>query len=367
MGLVVAIAAGACAGTTAKAPRGGAGGVASASASAGASASASAGWEARAAAYLDGRAIGWLEHPLHVTKIPQNFDCAMTCHTTHPFVVARAALPQGVALERVRGAIEARVAKIADWSSAVPMYGDREKEKTLARWSFGAEAVMNASALALGDRTMGRSPTRATLRAIDLMWSAQRADGAWDWFEFGLEPWEGGGDVGLAFAALAVAALPAEDAAPAKANIERLRGAVGKRLADTAKPLALHHRALLLWASAKWKEVLTDAARASIVRELVERQQPSGGWSLATWGRGKLARDGADADGYATAIAVLALCSTQVEDAAKKRGLTWLRGAQQGDGSWPGRSVNANKEPNDGFMTDAATAYAVLAIARCGG
>jgi len=64
---------------------------------------------------------------------------------------------------------------------------------------------------------------------------------------------------------------------------------------------------------------------------------------------------------------VLALCEGKLAPDASARGLAWLRAAQRADGSWPGRSVNAHKEPNDGFMVDAATAYAVMALARCGG
>jgi hypothetical protein len=328
-----------------------------------ASASSAPAWQTRAASYLDARAVAWLDHPLHVTEIPQNFTCAMTCHSTHPFVVARAALPGGDALSRVRGAIESRVGKIESWATTLPMYGDREKK--LGRWSIGAEAVMNASALALGDRTMGRAPTLVTMRAVDLMWSAQRTDGAWDWFEFELEPWEAGGDIGVAMASLAVSALPPEGIARGRVYIARMHGYVAKRLADTAKPMSLHDRVLLLWASGQWKELLGDADRAAIAKALVEHRRDDGGFSFATWGRGKLARNDGASDGYATALAALALCETHADDATAARAIAWLRGAQRDDGSWPARSVNANKEPNDGFMTDAATAYAALALTRC--
>src|SRR5215472_6958147 len=176
-------------------------------------------WQTRAAAYLDRRATGWVEHPLRVTAIKQNFDCSLTCHTTHPFVLARPLLPDSPqSLARVRGAIEARVSSIASWATVLPMYGD--PEKPLGRAAIGAEAVMNASALAMGDQSLRRPPSQITLRAMDLMWAAQRDDGPWDWFDFELEPWEAGPDVGIALASLAVSSLPPDAVSGARDHID---------------------------------------------------------------------------------------------------------------------------------------------------
>jgi squalene-hopene/tetraprenyl-beta-curcumene cyclase len=301
-----------------------------------------------------------------VGGLGQNFDCSLTCHTTHPFVVARPALRGSTrSLERVRGAIEARVSSIASWATASPMYGHRDKP--LGRASVGAEAVMNASALALGDQSLGRPPSPITLRAMDLMWSAQRDDGSWDWFDFHLEPWEAGPDVGIAHASLAVSSLPSDTVSRARTHVDRLAAHVRRRLADRAKPLNLHDRTILLWASARWLSLLSDADRRAIARELVTRQQPDGGWSLAGWGRGKLAGREGPSDGYATALATIALCEGSHASEATARSVAWLRRAQRPDGSWPARSVNVDKEPNNGFMVDAASAYAVIALSRCGG
>jgi hypothetical protein len=103
------------------------------------------------------------------------------------------------------------------------------------------------------------------------------------------------------------------------------------------------------------------------VRDLLARQRQDGGWSLASWGRGKLASRAAQSDGYATALATIALCEGRLAADATARSLVWLRQAREPDGSWPARSVNDDGEPNNGFMVDAASAYAVLALSRGGG
>jgi hypothetical protein len=71
-------------------------------------------------------------------------------------------------------------------------------------------------------------------------------------------------------------------------------------------------------------------------------------------------------DGYATGLATLALLSTDAHDSAQ-RGLAWLARHQESTtGSWPARSLNAKRDPASDpakFMTDAATAFAMLALA----
>jgi hypothetical protein len=45
--------------------------------------------------------------------------------------------------------------------------------------------------------------------------------------------------------------------------------------------------------------------------------------------------------------------------------LAWLAGNQQPDGTWTAASINKQRDPHSDaalFMTDAATAYAVLAL-----
>ncbi len=64
---------------------------------------------------------------------------------------------------------------------------------------------------------------------------------------------------------------------------------------------------------------------------------------------------------------MLALAGTSDDAGAPAaRGLAWLAANQTAEGSWPANSLNALDPPSADvarFMTDAATAYAVLALA----
>jgi squalene-hopene/tetraprenyl-beta-curcumene cyclase len=103
-------------------------------------------------------------------------------------------------------------------------------------------------------------------------------------------------------------------------------------------------------------------------------RRDDGGWALADLGRFERV-DGTpqarDSDGYATGLVLHALLragspATRPEVA---RGLGWLRSHQRGDGSWPGRSVNKERDPESfvgKLMSDAATAIAALALVEAG-
>ena len=72
-------------------------------------------------------------------------------------------------------------------------------------------------------------------------------------------------------------------------------------------------------------------------------------------------------DGYATALLVLALekAGGSQNDARLKRGLGWLQTNQNPEGFWQSYSPNLNRDLSSDagkFMSDAATAYAVLAL-----
>jgi hypothetical protein len=318
-------------------------------------------WQVRAVGYLDQRAASWLASPPPISNVP----CAMSCHTTFPYVLARSTLApfaKTPAADAARARFEARVAE-AVAGTAVPFYGQGADDKV--KQSHATEAVLDAAALAFDDVGSGAPPGAATTSALERMWSQQRADGTWDWLEFGLEPWETRNDLGAALAALAAGSVPAGSTSAQEAGTAKLVGYVQKRLDS----MVLHDRAMVLWASGKLTGLLDPARADAIAADLAETQREDGGFSLGAWGQGYLAGDSAaESDGYATAVAVLALCSGTAKGAGRadvQRGLAWLAHHQAEDGSWPGRSVNTDTTQVQGFMTDAATAYASLALATC--
>jgi squalene-hopene/tetraprenyl-beta-curcumene cyclase len=318
-------------------------------------------WQARAVGYLDQSASSWLASPPPIG----NVACAMSCHTTFPYVLARSSLApfaETTAADVARARFEARVADAAA-GTAIPFYGHDGDAK--GKQSHATEAILNAAALALDDVGSGAPLSASATSALDRMWAEQRADGTWDWLEFGLEPWETRDDFGAALAALVVGSIPPSANEGHEAGAQKLVGYIQGRLDG----MVLHDRAIVLWASGKLTGLVDPTQASAIAADLAASQLDDGGFSLGAWGQGYLAQDVAsESDGYATAIAVLALCSGTAEGASRedvKRGLTWLSRHQGDDGSWPGRSVNDDTGQVEGFMTDAATAYASMALTRC--
>ena len=318
-------------------------------------------WQVRAAGYLEKRAAGWLVSPPPIS----NVKCAMSCHTTFPYLMARSTLaPFAItpAADQTRAVFEARVDE-AVAGTAIAFYGKNNDDRVVQ--SLATEAVLNAAALALDDTGAGKPLTTKSKSALELMWSKQRPEGTWAWLEFGLEPWETRNDFGAALAALVVGSIPPGSTETQAAGTTKLVGYVQARLPS----MVLHDRAMVLYASGKLTTLLNAGQADAIASALAATQLPDGGFSLGAWGQGAQATQVAQtSDGYATSLAVLALC-TGIPGGTKSpfvvQGLHWLAQNQADDGSWPGQSVNDTTAQTKAFMTDAATAYAAIAITRC--
>jgi squalene-hopene/tetraprenyl-beta-curcumene cyclase len=204
-----------------------------------------------------------------------------------------------------------------------------------------------------------------------LQMKAQDASGSWAWINFHYEPWEAPMSpyFGASLAAVAVGTAPDGYAStPAiQDNLKLLRAYFAR---ETDKQ-SLFNRVMGLWASTKVEGLLTREQQQAIVAAALAAQRPDGGWSTASLGSFKRVDNtplDTNTDGYATGLVTLALQSAGVSasDPRVAKGLAWLRTHQNAQtGQWSASSLNKNRDPNSDigkFMSDAATAYAVLAL-----
>jgi squalene-hopene/tetraprenyl-beta-curcumene cyclase len=292
----------------------------------------------KAASFLDATSVNW----------SRDRKC-VTCHTNVPYLMARSALgTESPALNEVRAFFEVQVA------------GPEE-----GRARDGAYFIASAVALACNDAQNGKLQP-VTREALDRVWTLQQKDGAWDWIKCGWPPMEEDDYYGATLVAVAVGMAPDNYSRSEKARVglERLRGYF-----KATPPPNLHHKAMLLWASAKVENLMTAKERDATVKELLAIQREDGGWSLPSlgdWTRRDSAENDkkAPSDGYATGLAVYVLRQTGVpiEADAIQRGVTWLKGNQRESGRWFTRSLNTDHYH---FISHAGTAYAVLALTSC--
>ena len=153
-------------------------------------------------------------------------------------------------------------------------------------------------------------------------------------------------------------------------------------IADRVKALAAyfqrqHGKVSLLnqltavWATSGVASLLSDEQRKATVDAAFALQQPDGGWStvaLGVYTRMDDSESDSRTDGFATALATLALQSAGIADSDARlvKGLEWLKRNQDpSTGRWTAVSPNKQRDPQTDagkFMSDAATAYAVLAL-----
>ncbi len=329
-----------------------------------------AGWKAAEAGhYLDERQQVWFERAR-----------CISCHSGLPYALARPALRQLVG-DKKAAAPEARLLtqikqRVANWdkldTKEFGLYYD--SNATLKKQSWGTEAIFNAVILAFDDRSKGRTtPSAVTKEALEHLWQTQVKSGdhkgSWEWLDFQEPPW---GDkearyVGAALAALAVATAPGatSDTNP---PVQLLRD----YLKEQRPRQNLHNQVWSLWAAAKLDGILTKAEKKELIAKLLTKQQADGGWSLLAlgpWSRqGGVAREDVS-DSYATALLlhVLQLAGVPKDHEKIAKGLDWLRSHQTTSGAWSSVSLIKKRDPASHvgkFMSDAATAFAVLALSH---
>jgi squalene-hopene/tetraprenyl-beta-curcumene cyclase len=330
-----------------------------------------------AAAYLDQRSAWWSSWP-NAQRDHGTF--CVSCHTALPYALARPALRQSLGetgASATEAALLANVTKrVTMWRDVEPFYPDQLRGIPKTSESRGTEAILNAVILSRRDARNG-SISDEGRRAFDNMWALQmktgEQTGAWTWLQFHNEPWEGDSSAfhGATLAAIAVHSAPGGYAA-APENQDHVK-ALHDYLQKGNEKQALLSRAMLLWASALSPAVLAREQQQGIVDALLRAQQDDGGWSTASMGSWKRA-DGTPldtrSDGYATGLVTFVLESVAEARTQPqvKRGLAWLVAHQDpASGAWFAASLNKQRDPASDagkFMSDAATAYAVLALTK---
>jgi squalene-hopene/tetraprenyl-beta-curcumene cyclase len=333
--------------------------------------------EKAAAAYLDARLAWWIAWPA-AARDHETF--CVSCHTVAPYALARPALRAALA-EQAPSPVERKLLdnvtkRVRMWKEVEPFYPDETRGVPKTAESRGTESILNALILVAYDVPTG-SLSSDTRLALDNMWAQQlttgEAKGAWSWLQFHNSPWEGDSQYyGATLAAIAVGTAPAKyrSAPEIQDGMELLR----EYLVRERDSQILIDRMTLIWASTKVPGLLTRAQQKSIIDEALSKQQADGGFSLSSfvgaWKRGDNTPLETRSDGYATGLVTFALQQAGVprDEPRVKRGREWLmRNQDKTEGRWFAYSLNKQRDLSSDvgrFMSDAATAYAVLALLR---
>jgi squalene-hopene/tetraprenyl-beta-curcumene cyclase len=335
---------------------------------------------AKAAAYLDARSAWWISWPASARD--QGTFC-VSCHTATPFSLGRASL-RGVLGESALSSNEQKVLesvtkRVRLWHDVDPFYTDQARGLPKSSESRGTESILNSLILVWRDVPTGRLSADARL-ALDHMWALQikAADmnGAWAWLQFHNAPFEGDSQFyGNSLAAIAIGSAPGNyQSEPEIQNGTKL---LKDWLVKNMNSQTTLDRVVLLWASTKLNGLLTRDQQNKIVEETLAKQRDDGGFSMSqligAWKRHDNTTLNTSSDGYATGLIAFALEQIDAPEgqAPLKRALAWLsRNQIESDGRWPADSLNNNRpvlSDTGLFMSDAATAYAVLALTNAPG
>ena len=329
-------------------------------------------WSAPAAEqYLDSRQKEWIAWP----GASRSGVVCVSCHTGLPYLVARPALRQALHEKTgptlYEGLLVSGVRATLFRTDANELFGGLKGR--IADQVYAAQVVMASLVVAMDDASRGRMSAEGE-KAFERLWSLQLKSGpdqgAWQWSDFDLDPWETRASLyyGAALAALATGVAP--EGYQARPEIQANVGALREYLRTDNQGQVLHNRLFLLWASSKLRDLLPDADKQAILDELWRKQAADGGWtlqSLGPWKKREKAPESVGSNSYATAL--VAFCVEQGGVAPSQpglaRALAWLRSHQDSRGSWAADSMNHKHEAGtmpEKFMSDAATGYATAAL-----
>lgn len=343
-----------------------------------------AAWQPEAAGkYLDERENAWFDFDSRGEGATRS--TCVSCHSVLPYLLARPALRKiaggaDPTEQETKLLAQTRV-RVKNWSKldsdAFGLFYDSSDEKKLQSW--GTEAVFNAAILAFNDRDQGRSsPSQITRRAFADLWATQKREGrhkgSWDWLDFNEPPWgcQEARYFGAALAAIAAGMAPGYYTPGADREVDESVGLLRGYLKDEFAKQCLHDQTWALWASARLKGVLGRSQQDETIERLLDKQREDGGWalpSLGPWQRNDGTAQEMVSDGYATGLALHVLQTMDVPkgDPRIAKGLEWLKANQTPGGAWRCASVVKQRDPESHvgkFMSDAATAFAVLALSH---
>ena len=292
----------------------------------------------------------------------------VSCHTNGTYLLIRPIMTQSVGApnRKIRDFFVRQLNEIRRL--------DPEKAKT--QGTRAAQVIYIAAGLAQWDRYVEKSLSVETEEAMDLMFEMQGESGSWHnldcWPPFESHPYS------LAqTAAMAIASAPGwlqkKDGGASHAEaISRLR--------DFLKTSELPHdyaRVLKLWSSLQLDGIVTESEKRSIVKMILDKQQPDGGWTMRNfgtpeqWGQGSRAsklrdepaEEQSNSDGHMTGLVlwVLTEAGLGMEDEQIRRGIDWLKTNQRESGRWWTRSLNTDQSH---YITYSGTAYAMAVLSR---
>lgn len=334
-------------------------------------------WSERAAAkYLDGREAEWQawDRP-HKDRA----TLCISCHTQTTYGLARPVLHRAIGDQKQSAAEQAMLAsirkRVTEWSLMQPFYSDIPSGPGKEVESHNSEAVLNAIILSSYDQNRGHLSDESK-KAFENAWALQSMDGpdagSWVWQNFGLEPFESKGSQYHFAALLAVAVGHAPDNYRADPRISKNLAVLIGYLRTHYEAQSLLNKIVALWASQSFPAILEASQQSQLLQEIYKLQHADGGWSLPELGPWPKRKDDSSfdtrSDGYATALTVLVqeqAGATSI-DQHVARGLKWLMDNQdKATGAWRTVSLNKSRDPASmpgKFMSDTATAYAILAL-----
>jgi hypothetical protein len=166
-------------------------------------------WDKNAAAkYLDDRMDLWFEKAKKL-RTDQGLTSCVSCHTVVPYAMARPVLRKATGentpTPQETRLLDEAIRRVDTRANHEPLYKSKDEQ------SRGTEAVLNLLILAGADGRQGlQAASEPTRKALQHLWKEQRPDGAWDWLDFALEPYESADSVyyGAALGGIAVGTVP---------------------------------------------------------------------------------------------------------------------------------------------------------------